>query len=90
MHSTFVRLQNVFGFFTVHLPDHPNTSTTIPTNLSPPASQSVAFAVAAAIAVSVLLSPQSPTASLELKNVRVYALPFLPSSNHPTNQTHIY
>ncbi|SMQ53517.1 unnamed protein product [Zymoseptoria tritici ST99CH_3D7] len=48
MHSTFVRLQNVFGYFT-----------------------SVAFAVAAAIAVSVLLSPQSPSASLELKNVRV-------------------
>lgn len=48
MHSTLVRVQNVFGFFT-----------------------SVAFAVAAAIAVSVLLSPQNPSASLELKNVRV-------------------
>jgi signal peptidase complex subunit 3 len=33
---------------------------------------SVAFAVAAAIAVSVLLSPQSPRASLELRNVQVY------------------
>ncbi|EME82411.1 uncharacterized protein MYCFIDRAFT_52704 [Pseudocercospora fijiensis CIRAD86] len=32
---------------------------------------SVAFAVAAAIAVSVLLSPQTPSASLDLKNVRV-------------------
>ena len=49
MHSSLVRVQNVFGFFT-----------------------SVAFAVAAAIAVSVLLSPQNPSASLELKNVRVY------------------
>ena len=34
---------------------------------------SVAFAVAAAIAVSVLLSPQTPSASLELQNVQVYA-----------------
>lgn len=49
MHSSLVRIQNVFGFFT-----------------------SVAFAVAAAIAVSVLLSPQAPSASLDLKNVRVY------------------
>ena len=48
MHSSLVRVQNVFGYFT-----------------------SVAFAVAAAIAVSVLLSPQSPSASLELKNVQV-------------------
>ncbi|GIZ47546.1 hypothetical protein CKM354_001063400 [Cercospora kikuchii] len=48
MHSSLVRIQNVFGFFT-----------------------SVAFAVAAAIAVSVLLSPQDPSASLELRNVRV-------------------
>ncbi|USW51812.1 Putative signal peptidase complex subunit 3 [Septoria linicola] len=48
MHSSLVRIQNVFGFFT-----------------------SVAFAVAAAIAVSVLLSPQNPSADLELKNVRV-------------------
>lgn len=48
MHSSLVRIQNVFGFFT-----------------------SVAFAVAAAIALSVLLSPQTPSASLELKNVKV-------------------
>ncbi|EME42976.1 hypothetical protein DOTSEDRAFT_24972 [Dothistroma septosporum NZE10] len=48
MHSSLVRVQNVFGFFT-----------------------SVAFAVAAAIALSVLLSPQAPSASLELKNVKV-------------------
>jgi len=48
MHSSLVRVQNVFGFFT-----------------------SVAFAVAGAIALSVLLSPQAPSASLELKNVRV-------------------
>ncbi|KAK4542307.1 hypothetical protein LTR36_006960 [Oleoguttula mirabilis] len=32
---------------------------------------SVAFAVAAAIAMSVLLSPQTPSASLELRNVQV-------------------
>lgn len=50
MHSTVVRAQNVFGFFT-----------------------SVAFTVAAAIALSVALLPQSPQASLELKNVQVYA-----------------
>jgi hypothetical protein len=50
MHSTLVRIQNVFGFFT-----------------------SVAFAVAAAIAVSVVLSPQTPSAKLELGNVQVYA-----------------
>jgi signal peptidase complex subunit 3 len=48
MHSTLVRVQNVFGFFT-----------------------SAAFAVAAAIAVSVVLIPQAPSASLELKNVQV-------------------
>ncbi|KAK4501397.1 hypothetical protein PRZ48_007206 [Zasmidium cellare] len=48
MHSSLVRIQNVFGFFT-----------------------SVAFAVAAAIAISVVLSPQAPSASLELKNVKV-------------------
>ena len=48
MHSSLVRVQNVFGYFT-----------------------SVAFAVAVAIAFSVLLSPQTPTASLELKNVQV-------------------
>lgn len=48
MHSSLVRLQNVFGYFT-----------------------SVAFAVAAAIALSVVLSPQTPNASLELKNVQV-------------------
>lgn len=48
MHSSLVRVQNVFGFFT-----------------------SAAFAVAAAIALSVLLIPQSPSASLELKNVQV-------------------
>ncbi|KAK3717464.1 Signal peptidase complex subunit [Vermiconidia calcicola] len=48
MHSSLVRIQNVFGYFT-----------------------SVAFAVAAAVAVSVLLSSQTPSASLELKNVQV-------------------
>jgi signal peptidase complex subunit 3 len=48
MHSTLVRVQTAFGFFT-----------------------SAAFAVAAAIAISVLLIPQAPSASLELKNVQV-------------------
>jgi signal peptidase complex subunit 3 len=52
MHSSWVRIQNVFGFFT-----------------------SVAFAVAAAIAVSVFLSPQSPSASLQLQNIQVYVHP---------------
>ena len=33
---------------------------------------SVAFAVAAAIALSVVLSAQTPSASLELRNVQVY------------------
>ena len=49
MHSSLVRVQNVFGYFT-----------------------SVVFAVAGAIAISVLLSPQSPSAKLELKNVQVF------------------
>ena len=57
MHSSLVRIQNVFGFFT-----------------------SVAFAVAAAIAVSVVLSPQTPSAKLELRNVQVYV-----SQNQPQN-----
>ncbi|KAF2721116.1 signal peptidase 22 kDa subunit [Polychaeton citri CBS 116435] len=48
MHSSLVRIQNVFGFFTT-----------------------VAFAVGAAIALSVLACPQSPSASLELRNVQV-------------------
>ncbi|KAK3044726.1 hypothetical protein LTS18_000518, partial [Coniosporium uncinatum] len=48
MHSTLVRAQNVFGYFT-----------------------SVAFAVAAIIAVSVIISPQTPTANIELRNVQV-------------------
>ncbi|KAF2685299.1 signal peptidase 22 kDa subunit [Lentithecium fluviatile CBS 122367] len=48
MHSTLVRLQNVFGFFTT-----------------------VAFSVAAVIALSTFIHPQSPSASVELKNVQV-------------------
>jgi signal peptidase complex subunit 3 len=48
MHSSLVRVQNVFGYFT-----------------------SVAFAVAAAIAISVVLSPQAPEAGLQLRNVQV-------------------
>ncbi|KAI9722955.1 MAG: hypothetical protein M1812_001404 [Candelaria pacifica] len=48
MHSTLVRAQNVFGFFT-----------------------SVAFFVGALIALSVIISPQTPSASINLKNVQV-------------------
>ena len=49
MHSSLVRLQNVFGFFTT-----------------------VAFTVAGLIAVSVLFFPQSPSATIEVRNVQVY------------------
>ena len=49
MHSSLVRIQTVFGFFT-----------------------SVAFAVAAAVALSVFLNPQAPTADVKVKNVQVY------------------
>ncbi|KAF9691248.1 hypothetical protein EKO04_010581 [Ascochyta lentis] len=48
MHSTLVRLQNVFGFFTT-----------------------VAFTVAAVIALSSFVAPQSPSASIEMRNVQV-------------------
>ena len=48
MHSSLIRLQNVFGFFT-----------------------SVAFTVAAAVALSVVLNPQTPAAKLELRNIQV-------------------
>lgn len=48
MHSTLVRLQNVFGFFTT-----------------------VAFSVAAVIALSTFIHPQTPSATVELKNVQV-------------------
>jgi signal peptidase complex subunit 3 len=48
MHSTLVRIQNVFGFFTT-----------------------VAFSVAAIIALSTFIHPQSPSATVELKNVQV-------------------
>ncbi|KAF2125353.1 signal peptidase 22 kDa subunit [Dothidotthia symphoricarpi CBS 119687] len=48
MHSTLVRLQNVFGFFTT-----------------------VAFTVAAVIALSSFISPQSPSAKIEVRNVQV-------------------
>ena len=51
MHSSLVRLQNVFGFFTT-----------------------VAFSIAACVAVSVFLFPQAPTADLKLRSVQVYAL----------------
>lgn len=48
MHSTLVRAQNVFGFFTT-----------------------VAFSVATIIALSVFLSPQNPSAKLQMRNVQV-------------------
>ncbi|OCK82119.1 signal peptidase 22 kDa subunit [Lepidopterella palustris CBS 459.81] len=48
MHSTLVRVQNVFGFFTT-----------------------VAFSVAAIVALSVIISPQEPSASVRLRNVQV-------------------
>ena len=48
MHSTLVRAQNVFGFFTT-----------------------VAFCLAGLIALSVLISPQTPSASIDLRNVQV-------------------
>lgn len=48
MHSTLVRVQNVFGFFTT-----------------------VAFSVAAVIALSSFINPQVPKASVGLRNVQV-------------------
>ena len=49
MHSTLVRAQNVFGFFTT-----------------------VAFFTALLTALSVLFTPQNPSASIEVRNVQVY------------------
>ncbi|KAA6413139.1 MAG: signal peptidase subunit [Lasallia pustulata] len=48
MHSTLVRAQNVFGFFTT-----------------------VAFCIGALVALSVVISPQTPSATVELRNVQV-------------------
>ncbi|MCJ1286088.1 hypothetical protein MMC26_005431 [Xylographa opegraphella] len=48
MHSSLVRLQNVFGFFTT-----------------------VAFTIATLVALSVVVSPQTPSASVALRNVQV-------------------
>ncbi|KAL8827792.1 MAG: hypothetical protein Q9191_002981 [Dirinaria sp. TL-2023a] len=48
MHSSLVRTQNVFGYFTT-----------------------VAFVTAACVALSVLLSPQVPSATIQLRNVQV-------------------
>ncbi len=48
MHSSLVRAQNVFGFFTT-----------------------VAFSLAIFVALSVLYFPQTPSASIELRNVQV-------------------
>ena len=50
MHSSLVRVQNVFGYFTT-----------------------VAFCTAIFVALSVLVTPQSPSASIQLRNVQVYA-----------------
>lgn len=49
MHSSLVRIQNVFGFFTT-----------------------VAFTVAALVAVTDIFSRQTPSASLAVQNVQVY------------------
>ena len=54
MHSTLVRGQNVFGFFTT-----------------------VVSFVAGFIALSVLVTPPSPTATLALRNVQMYVSPLL-------------
>ncbi|KAI9822479.1 MAG: hypothetical protein M1827_000198 [Pycnora praestabilis] len=48
MHSTLVRAQNVFGFFTT-----------------------VAFFIAALVALSVIVSPQNPSARVKVKSVQV-------------------
>ncbi|KAK4697009.1 hypothetical protein P7C71_g1014, partial [Lecanoromycetidae sp. Uapishka_2] len=48
MHSTLVRAQNAFGFFTT-----------------------VAFCTAILTALSVLLAPQNPSATIQLRNVEV-------------------
>jgi len=48
MHSSLVRTQNVFGYFTT-----------------------VAFVTALFVALSVLFTPQSPSASIQLRNVQV-------------------
>lgn len=52
MHSTVVRAQNVFGFFTT-----------------------VAFAVAAMIAFTDVITPRTPKASVSMSKVEVYVLP---------------
>ena len=49
MHSSLVRAQNVFGYFTT-----------------------VAFSTAIVVAFSVLLMPQHPSASIQLRNVQVW------------------
>lgn len=51
MHSSLVRIQNVFGFFTT-----------------------VAFTLGALIALSVVVSPQTPSATLSMRNVQVYVV----------------
>lgn len=49
MHSSLVRIQNVFGFFTT-----------------------VVFSVGVLIALSVIVTPQTPKANLSMRNVQVY------------------
>jgi signal peptidase complex subunit 3 len=51
MHSSLVRAQNVFGFFTT-----------------------MAFVVAAAIAVSDIFSPRETFANVKLRDVEVYVI----------------
>lgn len=51
MHSTLVRAQNVFGFFTT-----------------------VVACVAALIAFSDFISPQTPSGTIKLHNVQVYVV----------------
>ncbi len=59
MHSTLVRAQNVFGFFTT-----------------------VAFAVAALIAFTDIITPRTPKASLSMSKVEVYNLSIQSSANN--------
>lgn len=60
MHSTLVRAQNVFGFFTT-----------------------VAFAVAALIAFTDIITPRTPKASLSMSKVEVYKF----SIQYPANNS---
>ena len=56
MHSSVVRIQNVFGFFTT-----------------------VAFVVAALIACTDIISPRTPSAKVDVKDIQVYVSHVSPS-----------